>query len=204
MTSTLRGAIFLSIANAGVVKVNKETNEILEYIKLRVRSNPNESDIYWLPLSGHSRGEKVFNAKHAGKSIGCVIDDRCGSFRCVFSIGFNGSRYVFFRSRVKWAIHNGEWPGGQIDHISCDASDDRLCNLREATNEDNSANKRIYSTNSSGAKGVRFNNKTGKWTARITKGYKEMHLGSFLTMIEAMNAYEKAAISLNGEFARVR
>lgn len=181
----------------------RETDELLGYIKSRMRSNPDESELYWNEMSGSTTGEKIFNTKHANRSVGCIIDDRCGSLRCVFSIGFRGKRYVLFRSRVKWAIHNGHWPKDQIDHISCDATDDRLCNLREATNEDNSANKGIYSTNSSGAKGVRFNNKTGKWTARIVKSYKEKHLGSFDTMREAMDAYDRATNSMNGEFARV-
>lgn len=43
--------------------------------------------------------------------------------------------------RVAWALHYGEWPANQIDHINRDRSDNRIANLRDATSRENNANR---------------------------------------------------------------
>ena len=46
--------------------------------------------------------------------------------------------------RVAWFLSYQEWPE-QLDHINGDKLDNRLCNLRLATNEQNAQNRRINS-----------------------------------------------------------
>ena len=66
--------------------------------------------------------------------------------------------------------------------------------------------KKIYKNNKSGYKGVYecfTPSKKGMWKALITKNYVSHKLGYFTTKEEAALAYNKAAVELHGEFARL-
>lgn len=101
--------------------------------------------------------------------------------------------------RLAWLYVHGRWPAKHIDHIDCNPSNNRLINLREATDSQNHANKRPMNPES-GFKGVRADN--NKWMARIKINKKTVYLGSFNTREEAHAAYFEAAQRVFGEFAR--
>jgi hypothetical protein len=101
---------------------------------------------------------------------------------------------------VAWAMHYGVWPPMQIDHINRNPSDNRIVNLRLATNQDNSANKGLYKNNKSGVKGV-HQARSGRWVAAIRIDYVRVHLGTFDTKEQAAAIYQKAAASAFGQFA---
>jgi len=103
--------------------------------------------------------------------------------------------------RLVWLHVHGNWPNLHIDHINGDVADNRLSNLREATDSQNLANSRRHRDNSSGFKGV-TKLPHGKWMARIRHHRKLFHLGTFDTPEMAHNAYVEAANKLFGEFAR--
>lgn len=90
--------------------------------------------------------------------------------------------------RIAWALHHGEWPKDQIDHINGIKTDNRICNLREATNSQNGKNLGLSKANKSGVKGVSFENYTQKWKASIKVESKTISLGRF-------NSIEDAAIA---------
>lgn len=105
--------------------------------------------------------------------------------------------------RVVWAINTGSWPSDQIDHISGDVQDNRMENLREANQEQNSRNQKLRNGSSS-PKGVSFIDGAAKpYRARIRHSGREFHLGCFLTAEEACDAYAEAAREHHGEFARL-
>lgn len=98
--------------------------------------------------------------------------------------------------RLIWLIHYGKLPFDQIDHINGNRTDNRIQNLREATNQENSFNKPTSGT--SGFKGVyRQNN---RWRAKIMLDGKSIHLGYFDSAEEAAEAYNKKAKEIHGEF----
>ena len=105
----------------------------------------------------------------------------------------------YYAHRLVWLYVHGRWPPQQIDHIDLDRSNNRLDNLREASNGQNCAHRRPFGA--SGLKGA-SRAKSGKWRATMTVNKKAVYLGEFLTAEEAHAAYAKAAKLAHGPFAR--
>lgn len=97
----------------------------------------------------------------------------------------------------------------EIDHINGDKLDNRRCNLRLATHSENQANKKIGINNISGFKGVSVTFRKYKGTiykyyvAQISKDSKIRNLGTFKYINKAIEKYNKEAIKLFGEYAKV-
>lgn len=92
--------------------------------------------------------------------------------------------------RICWLHFYGQWPEFDIDHINGDKADNRICNLRDATEEMNMQNEiRARKNSTSGLMGVRFRPERKRWIATIKVNGKPKRLGSFATPEEAHNAY---------------
>lgn len=79
----------------------------------------------------------------------------------------------YFVHRIAWFLMTGEHPAEQIDHINGCKSDNRWCNLRAASNGENSMNRKKLRNNTSGFKNVHFHKPTGLWRARVVKNRVE-------------------------------
>lgn len=90
----------------------------------------------------------------------------------------------------------------QIDHIDGNPLDNRRCNMRICTNQQNSWNSKISTRNKSGIKGVSFDKRSNKWRARIHLNGKDVHLGYFNDVDEAKKARKQAEIKYFKEFRR--
>lgn len=88
-----------------------------------------------------------------------------------------------------------------VDHIDGNGLNCRKKNLRFATYQGNSANCR-RTTGTTRFKGVAVHRETGKFEAYIKFNGKKRHLGLFVTAEAAAAAYDAAAVSLWGEFAK--
>jgi hypothetical protein len=99
--------------------------------------------------------------------------------------------------RLAWLYVYGQFPELRIDHINRDGLDNRLSNLRLATSKENSENRSVGRNNKSGHPGVDWSKKLKKWRARITVNYKGIHLGYFLNIEDAINAYKESAACLH-------
>jgi HNH endonuclease len=86
--------------------------------------------------------------------------------------------------RLAWFIVHNEWPD-QIDHINGDRKDNRICNLRNVTNRENSANH--YKHRAGKLVGSNLNH--GRWQSSIRINGKLKYLGNFDTELQAHEAY---------------
>lgn len=123
------------------------------------------------------------------------------------SVKRDGYRYITIKRklyaahRLIWILLNGSEPDGLIDHINRIKTDNRIENLRIATKEQNAANAGMYSTNTSGFKGVYFCKRDKRFIASITFHGKIKRIGGFATAEEANEAYQRASLTLNKEFS---
>jgi len=77
-----------------------------------------------------------------------------------------------------------------------------LKNLRLATRQQNSQNRKKHQNNSSGYKGVSFCRANGQWLAMISVNKKRIYLGYHPSPESASEAYQTAAKEHFGEFKR--
>lgn len=93
-------------------------------------------------------------------------------------------------------------PDTEVDHKNGNGLDNRKENLRIVSMNQNQWNATLRTDNKTGMKGVSLHAGSA-FIARIRKGGRETHIGSYATIDEAGHAYNKAAVRLHGEFARL-
>jgi hypothetical protein len=120
----------------------------------------------------------------------------------------NGYVYIYtlfqrYRAhRLAWLYMTGKMPELHLDHINGIRSDNRFCNLREASNEQNCKNRKITVNNKSGFKGVSWSKHANRWVAYATVNGKKKNLGYFATAELASGAFQSFAKNNHGEFFR--
>lgn len=111
------------------------------------------------------------------------------------------SRTCFRLHRVLWRLLKDKWPVDQLDHINGIKSDNRLLNLREATNGQNQVNSGAPFNNLLGLKGVTYMGPhRNPYRAQISYDRTTKNLGRYATPEEAHSAYLRAARNQHGEF----
>lgn len=110
-------------------------------------------------------------------------------------------RKTKYLHHVIFLMHHGYIPK-VIDHIDGDSTNNKIENLRAATQSQNMANSTMKSNNTSGYKGVTFRKDTNKWAAGIMVNGKHISLGSYLHKEDAATAYEIGAKKYYNEFAK--
>ena len=126
------------------------------------------------------------------------------SSRCIAGAEINGRRKdgyvcigidgVLYRAhRIIWLLSYGEMPD-EIDHINGIRDDNRLCNLRSVTRQENAQNSRLKNTNANGINGVHFYKRTENWMVAIYFEYEKIHLGYFDNFFDACCARKSAEI----------
>ena len=94
--------------------------------------------------------------------------------------------------RLAWLYVYGVWPKDQIDHINRNRPDNRIANLRDVSHKQNGQNASKPSNNTSGYQGLCWYKRDSKWLASITHNYKQIHLGYFTNIEEALSARKAA------------
>ncbi|HGT7578247.1 TPA: HNH endonuclease [Escherichia coli] len=88
----------------------------------------------------------------------------------------------------------------EIDHINNVKTDNRICNLREASNNENGWNAGKPSTNTSGVKGVSWDAEKNKWKAHCRVFGKKYTVGRFSSKEYAERAVAEFREKHHGEF----
>jgi len=93
--------------------------------------------------------------------------------------------------------------GMHTDHINGNRLDNRKCNLRVCTKNENAKNTSKRKNSTSKYKGVSWETRTKRWFCQIEVNKKSFFLGRFSSEEAAAEAYNEAALIHHGEFARL-
>ena len=96
--------------------------------------------------------------------------------------------------RAAWLIYYGCIIEKEIDHINGIPSDNRISNLRNVSHQENHKNRKKPKHNTSGIIGVRYDKDRKKWRAEIVVNGKNINLGRFTDINEAIKVREEASI----------
>ena len=163
----------------------------IEYLRERLVYNPVTGRLMW---RYHDAMPKKWNARWAENE----------AFATKHNEGYRQGKIdgtTYLAHRVAFAVYYGHWPVDMIDHINGDKADNRIANLREATNSENQSNRPKPKNNTSGFKGVTRN--SSGWVAQIKLNSKLHYLGTFKSPEQASKVYIDAAAKMHGDFARL-
>ena len=155
--------------------MNKElVNKLFDY---------SNGKLFW-----KSKFSKYSNIK-IGQEAGCF--DNEGYQRTKIN------KIVYPNHRLIFLMFHGYMPK-KIDHINKNKSDNRIENLRKATDSQNQHNRTVSKNNTSGVKNVSWSKRIKKWQVIVMLNNKYNHCGYYsdieladLVAQEARNKYHK-------------
>jgi hypothetical protein len=192
-----------------IVESEKFANKIPEYGHIRYNIMPSQEYLQecfeydedtgiltWKVRPLHhfenSHSMNVSNAQFPGKKI---LNNKKG----YYVVKIKGKYYQV--NRIVWKLLKGTEPENIIDHIDGDSLNNKIGNLREASNSENSRNVKFNKTNKLGVKGVC--QKCNKYQAQISYDGEVHSLGFYDTVEEASLVYQIASLKHHGEFSTV-
>jgi hypothetical protein len=96
----------------------------------------------------------------------------------------NQPKLTLFQHQFAWYYIYGECVK-TLDHINGIKDDNRICNLRSITQQQNTFNKK-------NVKGYTWDSRVKKWQSKIKLNYKQIHLGYFNNEDDARQSYINA------------
>ena len=123
---------------------------------------------------------KFWNTRYANKVAGNLGSDE------YISIGICNNPYR--AHRLAFLYMEGYMPENVIDHIDQNKSNNKWDNLRHVTQKCNAQNCKLSKNNKSGVTGVSLLSKTKKWQAQIKFNKKNIYLGQFNKLEDAVFA----------------
>ena len=156
----------------------EELKEFLDY-------NPDTGLITWI---------KPRQKVKVGNVAGRTVSD--GYIQIIFK------HRCYLAHRLAYYMYHGVDPLEKlVDHIDGDQSNNKIKNLRLASNAQNCSNRvNLNSNNNSGVIGVCWDKIVKKWRAHIMINGKQKYLGYFINKEDAIKARKEAEIKYFGEF----
>ena len=148
------------------------TKEQLEQIKEYLSYNAETGIMTWRKSPGRRRNE--------GAAAGTL------EVKGYIRIKLKG--YKNYAHRMAWFLYYGNWPEKDLDHINGIRDDNRIENLKEVSNRENSQNR--VSHRNGKLFGCYFHKQNKKWYAQIRINGKIKYIGLFNTEQEAHEAYK--------------
>lgn len=164
-------------------------------MKLQISAETLKSSLDYDPDTGVFR--RISN-RQGGFKLGALAGYKHHSGYTYIKV--NGKTYA--AHRLAWLFHFGEMPEGEIDHINCDKSDNRISNLRLSDRKGNVCNVGLRNDNTSGVKGVSWHRECGKWVAYVRNNGIKIYVGMFSDLNDAANAVSEMRKRLHKEFSR--
>lgn len=162
-----------------------------ELLRQLLRYEPETGKLFWRERDTEGSTESWrtdwWNRRYAGKEALTAISN-CGYLKGTVMGAYCKAH------RAAWAITNGQWPSDQIDHIDGDKTNNRIANLRVVSNSINQKNRGMQSNNLSGFTGVSWHKVCSKWCATIGVDGRQVHLGTFESLDDAIAARKRAEI----------
>lgn len=125
---------------------------------------------------------RVYRKGSSPGDVAGVLRDSDGYRR----ISINGKTYA--SHRLAFLYMTGSFPENHIDHIDQIRDNNRWSNIRVVTPQENQKNRSMTKRNTSGFTGVSWYERSGEWVARIKADGKQIHLGYFKDIVDAINA----------------
>lgn len=157
------------------------TSKILptpEYLRKRLRCEPETGKLFWLDCD---EKQQRWRTAWAGKEAFTALDRGGYKHGCIDFLKLRAHRVI-------WAMHYGVWPSDEIDHINGVRDDNRIGNLRVVSRHENMRNAAMHKNNTSGVCGVSWSKACCKWRAHIMVDRKQIHLGVFDDVADAVAA----------------
>lgn len=167
----------------------------LERLRELLSYDEDSGVLTWKVQPATSRANIGFNNKCGGKVAGTV------GARGYVMVGIG--KVYYLAHRIIWKMKTGADPLDIVDHEDTDRSNNRWCNLREASNGSNIQNSRIRKDNKSGVKGVHWEASHNAWRASIGHNGKQIKIGRFKSFEAACTARQQASEKMHGSFARL-
>ena len=168
----------------------------LSYVKELLHYNADTGEFTWRHrLRRHFKTNRHYhswNARYGGNIAGAKTPTG------YVQIKINGG--VELAHRLAWLYDYGAWPVLDIDHVNRVKDDNRIANLRLATESQNAANSKRRKANLCGYKGVSLSKDGRRYRARIRLKGVEKVIGYFSNAKDASEAYAFAAAQAHGEF----
>lgn len=159
----------------------KTRNEVLEVLLSVLAYNEDSGEVYFtFPLKSRNGSFIEVRTKPTG-------------YKSITYCGFR-----FFVHRLIFLLKGLPEPL-IVDHVNQDKSDNRWVNLRSVNKRQNNTNQGLRKDNTSGYKGVYYHKDNKSWMSRISLNGKMVYLGSYPSVEEAANAYDKAVSTYHGE-----
>lgn len=123
-------------------------------------------------------------------------------FMAVAYLRYGAEEKTVLMHRIILGLSNND--KARVDHINDNTLDNSRRNLRLLNlSQLNWKNRKCKSKKTSKYKGVSWFESKHKWRAYISFKRNPIYLGLYATEIEAASAYDKKAVELHGEFARL-